>query len=147
MTKMGAVIFSGMMLCIGCLLLLYTFTVPHTAASLISNYGNMFYPRIILTVWCICATMLLIQSMLFGVTLIKVNWRLVSISVCLVVMCGILLGTIGFLPACVIFCVAYPFFLGYKNLRILLPVSCIYAVALWFIFNKVLFIILPATPF
>ncbi|MDL2209624.1 tripartite tricarboxylate transporter TctB family protein [Desulfovibrio sp. OttesenSCG-928-O18] len=149
MNKILPLIFSGTMMLISGFLLLHSFVFPpHTAASLDTDFGILFYPRIILTVWLGCATALFFQYLYQKrkFVLKSINWKLLGVSILLTLIVCIMFEYLGFLPGCIVFCFLYPFALGYKNLKVLIPVSILYAVSLWFVFNKVLLIILPESP-
>lgn len=149
MNKSLPLIFSGGMMLISGFLLLHSFIAPpHTAASLDTDFGILFYPRIVLTIWLGCATSLFFQYLykkrLF--TLKSLSWKLLGTSMALTLMVCIVFEYLGFIPGCIAFCFLYPFLLGYRNLKVLVPVAVLYAIALWFTFNKVLLIVLPESP-
>ncbi|MDL2210110.1 tripartite tricarboxylate transporter TctB family protein [Desulfovibrio sp. OttesenSCG-928-O18] len=149
MNRAIPLIFSGTMIFISGFLLLHSYIFPpDVSQSTDTKYGLMFYPRIILFAWLGCAVALFLQYLTRkrNFVLKEISWRLLGISIGLTLLVCILLDYLGFLPACIAFCFAYPFLLGYRNVKVLIPVSILYAVGLWFVFNKVLLIILPASP-
>lgn len=59
---------------------------------------------------------------------------------------GIAIGWIGFLIASFAFIVASSFALGYRRISVVAPVAAVYAVAVWYLFQEILLIILPSSP-
>ncbi|MEZ5729384.1 MAG: tripartite tricarboxylate transporter TctB family protein [Burkholderiaceae bacterium] len=57
-----------------------------------------------------------------------------------------LIGSIGFLLASCAFALVCPLLLGYRKLAVLLPLAAVYATTVWYVFDKVLQIVLPASP-
>ncbi len=140
-------LFSGFMFLLAAMLFVYSFLHAPSADTHGSSYGMMFYPRIILSLWGVLAAILFVNTAkAHAVSLKQTDWRSLGSSIAMVALACILLEYAGFLPACIIFCFFYPFALGYKRVAVLLPVSLLYAVALWFLFNKVLLILLPEIP-
>jgi hypothetical protein len=54
--------------------------------------------------------------------------------------------TVGFLFATIGFTFALPWLLGYRNPWVILALTAIYPVTVWYLFQKVFLIMLPSSP-
>ena len=141
--------FSGAMALISGFLLLHSFIwPPHSPPVLDTSIGVMYYPRVVLSIWLGCAIVLFFQNLFKKrlLTLHNIDWKCLGISIGLTLLVCLLFDFFGFLPGCIVFCFLYPFLLGYKNSKILIPFCVLYTVLLWYVFNKILLIHLPEIP-
>jgi len=138
---------SAAMIAISICLLLYSVYIPIPITQQVSDakYGYMFFPRIVLVLWLICAIILFFQYYLYSFSMKPINCRRLAYSVGTVLLLCIMLAEVGFIPSCILFCIAYPYLLGYKNIPVLAAVGTCYALAIWYTFENILLIILPAT--
>ena len=147
MTKKFSLLFSFSMIFVSGSLLFHSLTVAHTPLSVATAYTNMFFPRIVLSLWLILAVIMTVNIWISQAgTPKQYNWKSLLKAIGALVLVCLLLQYAGFIPACIIFCFLYPVCLGYRNFRVLLPVSLLYTVLLWFLFNKVLLMSLPEIP-
>lgn len=109
--------------------------------------GPAFFPRITLTGMALLAVLVIVDTLLRhgGKARVVGAGRVLSL-IGITVAYGVSIGWIGFLIASFAFIVASSFALGYRRISVVVPVAAVYAVAVWYLFQKVLLIILPSSP-
>lgn len=133
------------MFSIGAFLLAYSYATANVAAA--AQFGPQFFPRILLWVWLILAVAMMAESILLkGKKYKEQNWVGLFSSIILTGLACTLITVVGFLPVSLIFMFAYPWALGYRRIKILIPLSLIFSIATWYIFNEILLIPLPEIP-
>lgn len=144
--KYQEVIFSGAMLAAGLTLLSHTFADQYqnllTGDDVLSP---IFFPRVILTGWCVTAFLMLVNACRLPEKLskeFKTGHVLVAFGLMLVLLAGIL--SIGFIAAGIPFVLAFSLFLGYKRKKVAAIAAVIIPLALWLIFEKGLGVLLPS---
>ena len=140
--KLKNSLFGLISFCLGSALLLSTFTYKET--SIAGEYGKMFYPRIVLSVWMFLSALIVVQDALKS-TVLWENIALgkVAIAAAIIGLACFSLIEFGFIPAGILFYIAYAYATGYRNLKILIPLSITYVVSIWAIFTYVFLIQLP----
>jgi hypothetical protein len=145
MPKMtGRLLFSVVMFSLGAFLLAYSYSIPDVAAA--SSFGPQFYPRIILWGWLACAVAMMAEAALTAEKRRTQHWRGLAAAVALAGVACVAMPLTGFLPVSIAFMLAYPWALGYRRITILAPLSVTFSVAIWYTFNEILLIQLPAVP-
>lgn len=109
--------------------------------------GPAFYPRIVLTGMVLLSLLVIVDAFRKESGTVKLDgagavFGLIAITV----VYGIAMFWIGFLLSSFMFIVAASLALGYRNFLVVIPVAATYAVAVWFTFQEILLIILPASP-
>jgi hypothetical protein len=56
------------------------------------------------------------------------------------------IGSLGFLIATIGYTLTLPVLLGYRKLPIVLAIAAIYPAAVWYLFDRIVQILLPASP-
>lgn len=109
--------------------------------------GPAFFPRIVLTGMALLALLVIADTLRRPGGKVKVagGGRVLAL-IAITAAYGIAIGWIGFLIASFAFIVASSFALGYRRISIVAPVAAVYAVAVWYLFQEILLIILPSSP-
>lgn len=109
--------------------------------------GPAFFPRIVLTGMTLLAVLAIAGALRGKGGKVKLagGGRVLAL-IAITVAYGIAIGWIGFLMASFAFIVASSFALGYRRVSVVGPVAAVYAFAVWYLFQKVLLIILPSSP-
>lgn len=109
--------------------------------------GPAFYPRIVLAGMILLSVLVIADAIRKERGSVKLEGvKPVLGLVAITVAYGIAIFSIGFLVASFLYIVAVSVALGYRRLPVIVPVAAAYAVAVWFVFQEVLLIILPASP-
>ena len=141
----GRMLFSVVMFSIGTFLLAYSHSVSNVAAA--DSFGPLFYPRIILWGWLLCAVAMMAEAVfLKGKQYGKQHWTGLLAAIALTGFTCVAIPVAGFLPVSIAFMLAYPWALGYRRIKVLAPLSVIFSAATWYTFNEILLIQLPAVP-
>ena len=109
--------------------------------------GPAFFPRIVLLLILPMALAAGIAALREGGTPVRMQRAATVLG--MMAATGLyvwLISAVGFLFASMAYSVACPLLLGYRNPRWLLSLAILYSVAAWFMFHRVLKIILPGSP-
>lgn len=113
----------------------------------VQGVGPAFFPRLVLIGMAGLAVVVIVQELrrrsprLLGDGAVRA-----AAAVALTVLYGIGVATIGFLLASVAFIALMPVLLGYRRWPVLAVLAVVYAVAVWWMFERFLLIILPHSP-
>lgn len=126
-----------------------TFGEVSAFARASAGRGPYFFPRVVLVLLLIVETVLLFS--VFAPRHPDVGRRLPNRRMALLMAataayCA-LIPLAGFLIASVIFGIFVPLLLGRRDYAVIVPVAVAYSVAVWWLFERVFLIILPASPF
>lgn len=145
--KYQEAIFSALMLAVGLFLLAHTFAGRYQ--NLLTGddvLAPMFYPRVVLTGWCLMATGMTINALRLSGTLCKTfNVKQVIFAMLLMAAMLTLLVCFGFMAGAVPFVFCFALFLGYRHKRRAAAAAFAIPLLLYLIFDKVLGVSLP-TP-
>ncbi len=109
--------------------------------------GPAFYPRIVLALIMAMAVLVVVDAFRGEGGRVRLDGLgrvlgLVGITIAY----GIGIGILGFAISSIVFVIATALVLGYRRLEIVVPVAVAYAFGVWALFQKVLLIILPSSP-
>ena len=109
--------------------------------------GPTFFPRIILTLIIVMAALVILDSARDGRGRVRLEGvgRVLGL-ITITIAYGILISWTGFVISSIAFVIAVALTLGYRRLQVIVPVAVTYGFAVWFLFQKVLLIILPSSP-
>lgn len=124
-----------------------TFREEYSLSRASNAVGPAFYPRIVLTGMALLGLLVIVDAFRKESGTVKLDgagavFGLIAITV----IYGIAMFWIGFLLSSFVYIVTVSLALGYRRLLVIVPVAATYAVAVWFVFQEVLLIILPASP-
>ena len=143
MVKNSRLLFSLGLFASGAFLLLQSYIGEKTRAAG-ADVGPMFYPRILLWGWTALSAAMCFTALRKPESLEPVQNRAALYwAMAITLVFGFLLEDAGFFILSVIFCFLYPYVQGYRRLPILIPFSILYTVGVWYLFNNVLYILLP----
>ncbi|MBZ8135159.1 tripartite tricarboxylate transporter TctB family protein [Afifella sp. IM 167] len=116
--------------------------------SLMSHaMGPTFFPRIVLGAMVALGILVAVESLRGSAEKVDVSTAGRVVGIILVtVLYGAGIGLIGFLFSSFLFVLAASLMLGYRRIVVVLPVAAFYSVAVWYLFQEVLLIILPGSP-
>ena len=135
-------LFGIISLCIGGALLFSTFGYKETSIS--GEYGKMFYPKIVLWLWVFLSILIIIQDALKArMHFSRVAWSKLAIAATIIGLACVFPVKVGFIPAGILFYIAYCYASGYRNMKVLIPLSVVYVVGIWALFTHVFLIQLP----
>jgi hypothetical protein len=109
--------------------------------------GPAFFPRLALTGICLLAIAAIVDGWRRAAPTVRIERASQvagAIAATTLYCVGIL--WIGFLLATIAFVLLLPPLLGYRRWPVLAPVAIGYAIIVWYVFQNVLLIILPASP-
>lgn len=126
-----------------------TFGEVSAFARASAGRGPYFFPRVVLILLLIVETVLLFS--VFSPRHPMVSRRLPSLRMGLLIAataayCA-LIPLAGFLISSVIFGIFVPLLLGRRDYGVIIAVALVYSTAVWWLFERVFLIILPASPF
>lgn len=109
--------------------------------------GPAFFPRIVLFLILGLGGLVIFDTLRQGKDAADTSgfWRVLGL-IALTILHSVAMDWIGFVLASIPYIAASSAVLGYRRWAIVLPVAVIYAFAVWALFQKVLLIILPASP-
>jgi len=124
-------------------LLLHSFSPEY--AGLGDVHSIVFYPRVILYVWVFLSVMLLAQAILRQAPLNPGrNLPALAGSAAMMIVFGLCFEPLGFLVSATLFFLGNALILGYRNLKVLIPVCLAVPWIIWLCFERILQIPLPA---
>lgn len=138
-----AIVFFGM----ATLLLASSFSSGYQRSFLRFDPGPTLYPRILLVLMIVLSLIVIVRSLKLPADRVlpkgsaRVLWLMAT-----TVMYVATIRYFGFLIASVVFLILVPWTAGYRRTGIIVSVAGVYAVAIWLVFEKVLYIILPSSP-
>lgn len=128
-------------------LLVHTFDPHYQDMGIGAQFSPMFYPRILLVLWIGLSIGLIVEPFLGGERDVpQQRWGMLFGMLALVAACTFLLTAIGFLFASILFCLTASFYLGYRGPIGLVLTGLVFPFCTWFLFDKVLLILLPTSP-
>jgi putative tricarboxylic transport membrane protein len=143
----GRFSFSAFMFCVGVFLLAHSYMDSAENIAAGSSFGPLFFPRVLLWIWVVLAAGMIIEAALLkNPASPKVNRSGLIAALALTGAAYPLMPVIGFLPTSMAFMLFYPAALGYRKIKVLVPLSILFSVAVWYIFNDILLISLPNMP-
>lgn len=109
--------------------------------------GPAFFPRIVLVLLVVLALAALSEALRGLVTARPLPHAGAMFGMIAVTAAYVwLVGAAGFLLASVAFLAVCPAVLGYRRWAIAVPLAAVYAIAVWYVFQRVLQIVLPGSP-
>lgn len=125
-----------------------SFTGSGTMESRVAHaMGPAFFPRIVLVLLLVLSLAAVVEAVRGRIGAGPVPRAAPTIGMILATGAYVwLVGAIGFLLASIAYLVACPIVLGYRRYGVVLPLALIYAVAVWYVFQRVLQIVLPSSP-
>lgn len=140
-------VFGGMLFLVGAALLVHSFDAHYEGMGIGANVGPMYYPRILLWLWCALSLVLVVQPLLGREKDVpSQRWLPLAGIVVLVSAGAILMTVIGFLFSTILFCVSASLFMGYRRIGGLLLTGIGFPLGTWYLFQEVLLIPLPVSP-
>lgn len=133
------------LLVVGVGLFLHTYTLGF--ADLGGAFSPVFFPRIILAGWILLAVMSLVVDVLSKPVSASNRWLLIALNVGALFAYIYLLQPLGFFISSVLFCTASLITSGQRNPLVILAFSLCVPGALVLLFNHVLTMPLPVSPF
>lgn len=109
--------------------------------------GPAFFPRIVLYLMAAMALAVAVEAYRSGGA--PVSMRRAGIALAMMLATGVyiwLIGTIGFLFASIAYSIVCPVVLGYRRWGWLLVLAFVYCAGVWYMFDRVLQIVLPGSP-
>lgn len=145
--RFGPLCISFALLAIAALLFADTFRDDYHLSRAGHAMGPAFFPRIVLACISVMAVLVIADTLRRPAGRVRIvgHWRVLGL-VGIAVVYGEAITVIGFTLASIAFVVAVAAILGYRRWAVVVSVAVIYAFAVWFLFEKVLLIILPASP-
>lgn len=138
---------AGMLLLgIGVLLFVHSFDEKYAGMGIGAEFGPVFYPRVLLVLWILLAGILTVQTLWRTRAIAAQDWLMIVRVMVIVSASTLLMEVIGFLLSAILFCIAYPWVTGYRRPVGLILVGLIFPVVVWYLFENVLMIRLPANP-
>lgn len=145
--RFGPVAMAAVFLAAALLLLGETFREDYHLSRASHAMGPAFFPRIVLAGMALLSLVAIVESISSesGGTGLAGAGRVLGL-IAITLAYGLSIGWIGFMFASFAFIVAASLALGYRRLAVVLPVAAVYAFSVWFMFEKVLLIVLPSSP-
>lgn len=128
-------------------LLYHTFADVYQTSVLTAGRGPVFFPRIILAAMAVLSLMVTVEGLREKGT--EFRSREILAAGGAVALSGVYIFSIssaGFVIPTVIFTFLMPFALGYRGVWSALAIAILYPLSIWYLFEKVFFIILPSSP-
>lgn len=137
--------FGYVALLLGVALLIYSYAHPEN--NLLAsgfNKSYMFYPRILLYAWIIISIAIIIDDAIKKTKADKIAdfYVLIGAMFITILMC-ISIPRLGFLFTAIVFLLVYPAWLKYRNWKVLIPTSIVFAFGVKLFFEHLLLIQLP----
>ena len=109
--------------------------------------GPAFFPRIVLSGMVLLSLIVIADAFRRESGSVKFEGMAPVLGlVAITIAYGVAIFWIGFLLSSFLFIVAASLILGYRKLVVIVPVAAAYVLAVWFTFQEILLIILPASP-
>jgi len=145
--RMGSLVVTLAFLALALLLLAESYSEDYHLSRASTAMGPAFFPRIVLFLILGLGVLVIAQTIRQGKEMADTSGmaRVLGLAA-LTVIYGIAMDWIGFVFASIPYVIATAVLLGYRRWQWVVPVSVLYAFAVWFLFQKVLLIILPASP-
>lgn len=145
--RMGSLAVTLAFLALALLLLFESYSDDYHLSRASTATGPAFFPRIVLFLILGLGVLVVLQTVRHGKDMADTSGlRRVLGLITITVIYGIAMDWIGFVFASIPYVVATAGLLGYRRWQWVIPVAVLYAFAVWFLFQKVLLIILPASP-
>ncbi|MCG8356294.1 MAG: tripartite tricarboxylate transporter TctB family protein [Kiloniellales bacterium] len=143
----GATAVATLTLATALLLFWHTFDPAYDTAFVAAGRGPVFYPRILLGIIVALATAVAVQS-LFQASGEVAGRALPALLSAIGLTGGYVLAfsTLGYLLSTIVYAFVLPFVFGYRKVAISAAFAAGYALATWYLFEKVFLIILPKSP-
>ena len=145
--RFGPISMGLLFLIIALLLWGETFRDDYHLSRVSHAMGPAFYPRLVLTGMVILSLFVVADALRKERGRVKLDGfgRVVAL-VAITIAYGMAIFWIGFLFSSFVFIIAVSVALGYRQFLVIVPVAAAYAVAVWFIFQEILLIVLPSSP-
>ena len=133
----------------------HTFDPAYDTAFAAAGRGPVFYPRILLAIIIALATAIVLQSLFqaprgeASTAPDRVGWRaLPALLAAIALTAGYVMAfsAAGYLLSTIVYALLLPLVFGYRNPLAIGAFALSYAVATWYLFEKVFLIILPKSP-
>ncbi len=138
----------------------HTFEPAYDTAFAAAGRGPVFYPRILLGIIIVLAATIALKS-LFQTSRVQISrrpadaapdragWRALPALVAAIALTAgyvMAFSAAGYLLSTVVYALLLPLVFGYRNPLVISAFAISYAVATWYLFEKVFLIILPKSP-
>lgn len=125
----------------------HTFDDAYSVSIITAGRGPVFFPRILL----VAMLMLSLAVMWEGrqEKSIPISGQQLLPVIAAIGLTGFYIFAItaaGFLISTTVFVFILPWLLGYRNVRLIVVVTALYPVSVWYLFDKIFKIILPTSP-
>lgn len=145
--RTGPVAVGVVFLLVAIVLLASTFGGHYRPSFIQYDPGPVLYPRILLALMIVLAITVIFKSVSSPAQRINLAGGLRVIGLMAMTTGYIyLIGYVGFLIASIPFLIAVPWMIGYRRVGITLVLAFTYSTVVWLLFQKVLYIILPSSP-
>ena len=138
----------------------HTFDPVYDTAFAAAGRGPVFYPRILLGIIIVLAATIALQSLFQTVRVQasgrptdaatnRASWRaLPALLAAITLTAGYVMAfsAAGYLLSTIVYALLLPLVFGYRNPLVIGAFALSYAVATWYLFEKVFLIILPKSP-
>jgi uncharacterized membrane protein YhaH (DUF805 family) len=145
--RIAELLFSAVFMFISIALFIYTFFSDVQMAGGGVEHSAMFFPRIIIGLMVLLSFGMIIEAVVKKQdNKARQNW---IVLICAIVLVGLFISffkTLGFLITTFIFITGYGYALGYRKKLLLIVISSLMSVIIWYIFTAVLEISLPGLP-
>lgn len=138
------ILFGTAALVTGTVLMVHTFDPMYAAMAQDLSIGPMFFPRILFTLWLICAGGITYEAMRKETKNIPFLWLRVLAAFATLLFFAAAINYIGFFTVGVICFFALSWIIGYKDVKKLLLVSIGYTIFVGLLFRYVLQAFLPS---
>jgi len=140
-------VFAGFLALVGVGLLIHSYDAHYEGMGVGAAVNPMFYPRILLWLWVALAAILVVTPLMGKEHNVPTQRWLALLGIAAITGGGAALMTvIGFLFSSILFCVAASLQMGYRRPLGLILTGIVFPLATWYLFQKVLMIPLPVSP-
>lgn len=141
-------LFGLIVLLIGGGLMYHSFDPSYAEMAQDMPTGPMFFPRIVLTLWLVCAVGILVQACRKADKVVRFAWNKVLAAMGVLVLFPLCFMTLGFLPVGICCFIGLGWILDFRRPWLLLAISVGYILLVDFTFRVILQSYLPGySPF
>jgi|SRR5690625_214338 len=145
--RTGPVVLALLFLLTSVIMLISSFADPSHTGRIRHDIGPNIYPRILLVLMALLSVVVIIQEFKLPSKPVSYKgWLRVFSMVVITTLYIAAIPAIGFVLATIPYLILVPLLAGYRRYGVIISVSLIYTVGVWLLFERVLFIILPQSP-
>jgi len=147
MRSQSHAVFAGFLLLAGAGLLIHSYDARYEGMGVGAAVTPMFYPRILLWLWVLLAMALVVKPLMGKERNVPTQrWPALLGIVATAGAGAALMNVIGFLFSSILFCLAASLQMGYRRPLGLVLTGIVFPLATWYLFQKLLMIPLPVSP-